>query len=74
MTFTWPTTPVADDTPDLARIEAELIGLVHAAKRCIPVVGTPEFRTPWDRAHAEIDRLLDQHALVASFVADEGLV
>jgi hypothetical protein len=33
--------------------------LVHRAKRCVGVVGTKEFPTPWDKAHGHIDNVLD---------------
>lgn len=65
--------PLAPDDINPKRIEAEARRLVHAAKRCTPGVGTPKFPTPWDRAHAEIDVMLDRWLLVKSFAADDDV-
>lgn len=34
--------------------------LCFTARREFPVLGTPEFPTPWDRRHAQIDELLTE--------------
>lgn len=44
---------VDDATRD--ELEEALGHLVHAAKRVVPVVGTDEYPTAWDKAHKLID-------------------
>lgn len=67
--YTHPFAPVADDTPDLARIEAK-VRLRMRMHADIKPRGFDSIRER-DGLHREIDALLDQHALIASFVTDE---
>lgn len=36
-----------------------LADVVHAAKRCQHIIGTPEYPSEWDGWHATLDELLD---------------
>ena len=38
---------------------ADLLSVNAQAKRCMYVVGTDAYPTPWDRRHADLDALLD---------------
>lgn len=40
-------------------IEEALTHMGHSASRCFPVVGNENYVTPWDKAHNQINDLLD---------------
>lgn len=40
-------------------IEEALMHVSHTASRCFPVVGNEDNPTPWDKAHGQINDLLD---------------
>jgi hypothetical protein len=48
------------DDDDQASIGEAIGHLNHLAKREIPVVGTPDYPTPWDTAHRRMDDPLDR--------------
>lgn len=49
---------ITDDTPQ-AEIEECLTHLCHRAKREVPKVGDAEHPTQWDKAHGQMDAVLD---------------
>ena len=51
---------VVTDTTTTRADLVEFVGhLCHTAKRTPAIIGTDEYPTPWDRAHADINDALD---------------
>lgn len=47
------------DDASVNEIEEALIHMGATAKRCFPVVGNGNYVTPWDKAHQQLNDLLD---------------
>lgn len=60
MTATHPETIRVTDHSTRPELLEALTHLTFRAKREIPVVGTVDFPTPWDRRHGALNDLLDQ--------------
>ena len=50
-----------EDATTKAELAEAMRNVCHRARREFPKVGTPLRPTPWDRRHAELNRLLDEY-------------